>query len=149
MSQTLDFPDKDVANAIRRKAVELYPDPADDGALKASIRGGSSENAMLFLVAGVDQHKRKFPNFGSELLLQTVLAIVKTGECTIEFLNKITEGCIQFGYRIQPDKELIKIIYKTFGDRLNSGDVAFMIAYWRTQIPNQCPRIKLSVNQAE
>ncbi|CAH0392015.1 unnamed protein product [Bemisia tabaci] len=52
MSQTLDFPDVDVSAAIRRKATELYPDLADDDALKAAIRGGSAENATLILVAG-------------------------------------------------------------------------------------------------
>lgn len=149
VSQTLDFPDPDVANAIREKAIQLYPAPADDAALELSIREGSAENAMLILVAGMEQHRRKFPTFGTELLLQTVLAIVKTGECTIEFLNKIAEGCLLFGYRIQPDRELIKATYMTFGDYLNSGDVAAMIAYWKTLIPNQCLRIKLTVEQVD
>lgn len=148
VSQILDFPEPTVATAIREKVDQLYPDQQDDNARSAAIRAGSVENAMAILVAGMNQHFRLYPNFGTELLLQTVLAIVKTGECTIEFLNKISEGCALFGYIIKPDKDLIKSIYLTFGEYLDSRDVGAMIAYWKTLIPNKCLRIKLTVEQA-
>lgn len=104
---------------------------------------------MAILVAGINEHKRKNPNFGTELLLHTVLAVVKTGECTVVFLNEVSEGCLMFGYNRKLDRDLVKAIYLTFGEYLNSLDVQAMIEYWKTLVPNKCLRIKLTVEQAE
>lgn len=97
----------------------------------------------------MNEHKRKHPNFGTELLLHTVLAVVKTGECTIEFLSKVSEGCKMFGFNVILDRDLIKAIYLAFGEYLNSIDVHAMIEYWKTLVPNKCLRIKLTIEQAE
>ncbi|CAH0386731.1 unnamed protein product [Bemisia tabaci] len=149
VSQIVDFPDPDVANAILNKANELYPEQPNAAAREAAIRQGSVENAMLILVAGMNEHRRKFPTFGTELLLHTILAILKTGECSVDFLTKVVDGCKMFGFNVNLDRDLIKAIYLTFGEYINSRDVRAMIEYWKTLVPNKCLRIKLTIEQAE
>lgn len=54
-----------------------------------------------------------------------------------------------FGFHVNLDRDLVKAIYLTFGGYINSRDVWAMVAYWKTLVPNECLRIKLTIEQAE
>ncbi|CAH0392097.1 unnamed protein product [Bemisia tabaci] len=149
VSRILAYPVQSVAEAAFAEAKVIYPGIDAIEALETAVSQCSAVNAVKILVAASNAFNAVEPRYAESLFMHNVLALVKKGTISDDFVNKFKQGVAQFQLDITVDKALLKNIFDAFNKAVDANLVRGMAEYWLSICPPECLRVSLTIIQCQ
>lgn len=107
------------------------------------------DQAMSILFYLSTQAISRIVKTGVDCIAHIIVAIVKRGNVTTQFLTKIEQGLqLDLNRVITLDEETIRLVYLYYGALIDDTNIGDVFTRWAGQIPVNALRLRLTVEQA-
>ncbi|KAG5870157.1 hypothetical protein JTB14_032449 [Gonioctena quinquepunctata] len=107
------------------------------------------EDAMAILYYMASKALNRSLITGVQVISTIVVAVVKRGTVSQQFLQKVSEGIKDDLNKVVTfNEEVIRLTYINYGQQINDVNIQVVFARWKSQIPAGALRLGLVVSQA-
>lgn len=121
----------------------------DPDAINTRLKTVTPEISAEFLSVAAEAEYNHDKQYPANMLITTLISILKKGTTTDQFRNKIISGCKDVSLDIVLDQALIESIFHVYQGCISSQNVHALIKHWKSVCPPNALRLSLTINQSE